>query len=221
MLIEITTGKFAKDIVDPSVRYKLPTPSGVSPTVETVIRELNRSEKSPEVVDLRGEFTQEETLQRNVFNRDKNGESWAYIARMLLLTDSANIYASLLCGKGSSMGKSVRIQVSYLRDISDVMAITFLGQIYNLADSGSKDRGGHHALLVEFLTTGMFKIGFLGRKKTKELTGKEGKDKVSVWEFSIFNVSPRKCGKLCKCESDHKCWIAAIIIIYLYVLDRA
>ena len=37
-----------------------------------------------------------------------------------------------------------------------------------MADSSTKDRGGNHLILLNFLRFGYFKIGFLGRKITQD-----------------------------------------------------
>ena len=65
-----------------------------------------------------------------------------------------------------------------------------------MADSGSKDRGGHHALLVDFLVSGYFKIGFVGRKATKLSPRKteEKKDLCGNYSFSLF---PRVIYQVC------------------------
>ena len=131
LLIEIILGRFEREIVDPIRHFKLMTPFGLSPRVDTVLSEMHRTEKEPPVFDLRNSSGLSESLQRDLFDNRMMGGSLSYICRMLLLTDSANVYASLLCGKGPSAEKSVRIQISYLRDMSDVMALTFIGHIYN------------------------------------------------------------------------------------------
>ena len=82
---------------------------------------------------------------------------------MLLMADSANCYSSALSGRPSDDRKSVRITLSYIRDIGELASLTFIDVDYNISDSPTKTVGGIRALLLSFLKYGFFKIGFICR----------------------------------------------------------
>ena len=86
-----------------------------------------------------------------------------------MLADSANWYGSILTGHPKTVDKSVRIQLSFIRDLRRSLALTFIDEGYNLADSLTKTKNGHRWLLTAFLQSGMFKVGFLGRQMVKKL----------------------------------------------------
>ena len=59
------------------------------------------------------------------------------------------------------MEKCVRIQLSYLRDLLDVIALTFIDKDFDMADSPTKDRGVDHLVLLNFFCdSDILKSGF-------------------------------------------------------------
>ena len=88
---------------------------------------------------------------------------------MLSMTDSANCFSSILSGAPSAVEKSVRIILAYLRDMCDVISLTFIDHNYNLTDSPTTEKGGNRAILLSFIRWGIFRIGFPGRTQMKTM----------------------------------------------------
>ena len=168
VFIEMVTGSFEKSIIQPKSCFRLCTPFSEAPSMNTVLLELERNAlNSVKGYELQSDSTCKEKLINQLFDRSNKGDDIVHWCKMLLMTDSANCYSSILSGSPSSTEKSVRIILSYLRDICEVTALTFIDQNYNLTDSPTKDKGGNHAILLSFLKWGIFRIGFLGRTQVK------------------------------------------------------
>ena len=88
--------------------------------------------------------------------------------RAIALADCSNAYASVSSISANSHDRSMRIVLSYIRDNASNICLSFLDECFNLADIATKlygNRGIYH----RFVSTGQFKISFLGRKRVKAL----------------------------------------------------
>ena len=88
--------------------------------------------------------------------------------RATALTDCSDAYDSVSSISANSNGRSMRIVLSYIRDNAPNMRLSFLDECFNLSDVATKlygNRGIYH----HFVSTGRFKISFLGRKRVKAL----------------------------------------------------
>ena len=178
LLLEMIMGQFCKELVDPSTQFKLLIPFGAAPTNEDVFNELFGKEKTPaQVFDLRGESKQKEMLEKAMRKLEENPDYMQSWCRLLLMTDSYNCYSSILSGSPKNSEKSINIQLAYVRDISESLALTFIDKNFNLADCSTKTHGDNNKILRTFLKYGCFKIGFLGRVKVKEMLSKISHDK--------------------------------------------
>ena len=75
---------------------------------------------------MRSGTASEDEVEKGLMTFESLGEAVLSYCWLLLLTDSANCYASLLRGKPCTVEKCVRIQSSYLRDLLDAIALTFI-----------------------------------------------------------------------------------------------
>ena len=91
------------------------------------------------------------------------------LRKLLVLTDSANAYASLVSGHPAPNEKKLRVLLRYVRNILNLLAISFLDKDYNLADAGAKGNLGNRRLLGIAAETNISKIGFIGRQAVKKL----------------------------------------------------
>lgn len=132
---EMILGRFVREIVDPIHHFNLMPPFGIPPSAETAIGEMSRDDEIPQVSDLRHSSADNGTFRKDLFGNRAIGGSMNYTCRMLLLTDSSDVYSSLLSGKGSSSEKSARVQISYWGDMGDAAALTFIDASYNLSAS--------------------------------------------------------------------------------------
>ena len=132
--------------------------------MNTVLLELERNTLNNVTgFDLHSDSVCKDKLINQLFDKSIKGDDIVFWCRMLLMTDSANCFSSILSGSPTSIEKSARIVLAYLRDMCDVIALTFIDHNYNLTDSPTKEKGGNHAILLSFLRWGIFRIGFLGR----------------------------------------------------------
>ena len=115
--------------------------------------------------DLRHDAVSGETITAELRRSEMKDISRVFLCRAILLTDSENCYASFLSGKSSAGERSVRIQLAYIRDMAEVVAVTFFDKQYNLTDSLSKTNGWRRVLISTFLKYGQFRLGFAGRSK--------------------------------------------------------
>ena len=138
--------------------------------MNTVLSELERNATNETTgFDLHSESRNKDKLINQLFDRSHKGDDIVFWCRMLLMTDSANCFSSILSGSPSSTEKSIRIILAYLRDMCEVMSLTFIDHNYNLTDSPTKEKGGNHAIMLSFLRWGIFRIGFLGRSQMKNM----------------------------------------------------
>ena len=86
------------------------------------------------------------------------------LSQSLVVTDSADAYASILCGNPHCAENQDMMCLSCVRDVSEVLAISFAGKRYNLAESGAKVRGDHEIVHI-FPHGGYFKVGVLARRE--------------------------------------------------------
>ena len=184
----MVTGSFEKTIIQPKSSFRLCSPFQESPSMNTVLSELERNATNETTAfDLHSESLNKDKLINQLFDKSHKGDDIVFWCRMLLMTDSANCFSSILSGSPSSTEKSVRIILAYLRDMCEVISLTFIDHNYNLTDSPTKEKGGNHAILLSFLRWGIFRIGFLGRRKMKEVKEK------SPLEFPILPKKKDQC----------------------------
>ena len=89
-------------------------------------------------------------------------------SKLLMLTDSANAYASLVSGSPHTVEKSMRVILSYTRNLLTAMRISFADKDYNLPDGGTKSHSVIQGLIAQVLQYNLFKIGFMGRSWIQE-----------------------------------------------------
>ena len=107
LVIEMIGGLFLKELVGPSRIYKLVTPFGASPSIESVLEEMKGktlTDVEKEIVDLRSGSEIEDLIEKGLMNSPQQVGAILSMCGMLLLTDSANCYASLLRGKPATLG---------------------------------------------------------------------------------------------------------------------
>ena len=61
--------------------------------------------------------------------------------KTLVMTDSANAYSAILPGNPMCSEKQVRISLLCVRDVMDIVTLSFIDKTFNLSDSGAKERG--------------------------------------------------------------------------------
>ena len=165
LTLEMMLGVFLKELVDPGASFKLLTSFGDAPSLEEVLREVQTETlKVDKIVDLRSDSPAPQPLPMSLFNQTLAQCMVEHWRRLLLMTDSYNCYSSILSGSPKNTEKSINAQLSYVRDISTSLALTFIGKNYNLSDFSTKSAGGNDKLLGTFLHFGTFRIGFIGRK---------------------------------------------------------
>lgn len=98
-----------------------------------------------------------------------------------MFTDAANAYTSVMSGFPNTTERFLRINLSYIRDLSPLVVLTYIDKNYNLSDSGTKTEQGKHTLLQMAMQYNWFKFGFIGRKNIRETIGdfeKTGKRRI-------------------------------------------
>lgn len=70
-------------------------------------------------------------MEEGLFETPTKTRSLEYICRAHPLTDSANRYDTLLYGRPETQEKTARAQLSFLRDMPDVMAWALIDKNYN------------------------------------------------------------------------------------------
>ena len=105
LIIEMIGGVFLKELVGPSRVYRLVTPFGASPSIESVLSEMQEGSTNAakgKLADKRSISESQEQIEKGLMTFAPPGEAMLSLRRMLLLAaDSANCYASLLCGDPS------------------------------------------------------------------------------------------------------------------------
>ena len=117
------------------------------------------------------------------------------LVKLLLLTDSADAYASLVTGFPNTTERALRIALAYTRNLLNIMAISFADIDYNLADSGTKSRTVLRKLLDLALKFDFSKVGFMGRKwiaaqrlKSENLRS-SGRVEIYIYLYSYSEVN--------------------------------
>ena len=138
--------------------------------VKSELQDLLSSSDNTRIFDLGGESISEPTINAVLFADKTQGDNLKLdrLFRLPMLSDSANCYGPILSGHPKTGGKSVRIQLFSIRDLCHRLALTFIDEGYNLADSLTKNKNGHHGLLTTFLQSGMFKVGFFRQTDGEE-----------------------------------------------------
>ena len=90
--------------------------------------------------------------------------------KTFVFTDASNAYSSIISGFPSTTERFLRINLSYIRDLTPLIVLTYIDKDYNLSDSGSKSTNGQHSLLLLAMQYNTFKFGFIGREKIRGLT---------------------------------------------------
>ena len=121
LVIDVTTGTFAHDLVEPDPRYKLITSFEESPSAENAkaeILDLLSLKDDLKLYDLRGGSVDEPTVCSLLFPNSKvpDVSSLEYLCRLLMLSDSANCYGAILSGHPKTGDRCVRIQLSFILD---------------------------------------------------------------------------------------------------------
>ena len=75
--------------------------------------------------------------------------------KTIVMTDSANAYSSILSGNPMCSEKQVRISLFCVRDVMDIITLSFIDKTFNLSDSGAKERGDYK-IAHHFFRTGFF-----------------------------------------------------------------
>ena len=181
LLVEISSGRFLREILEPANGYLLQTPFGLVPSVEEVQLEMKElamkadmgrtvvAEKSdlnlndePKVLSDEDSKENMDKIRGNLFKFDNK---YVDLLKLLVFTDSANAYASILSGHPATLERTLRIQLSYVRDLSTLCCISFIDKDYNLADAGTKTVGGKKRLLHIAMSYNTFKFGFWAVRK--------------------------------------------------------
>ena len=101
---------------------------------------------------------------------DAFNESHVEMLKTFVFTDASNAYSSIISGFPSTTERFLRINLSYIRDLTPLIVLTYIDKDYNLSDSGSKSTNGQHSLLLLAMQYNTFKFGFIGREKIRGLT---------------------------------------------------
>ena len=174
--VEILTGVFLREVVDSKNSYSVTSPFGFAPglsDVKTEVQSLLRTGEDNPVCPVSApplecsaeEILQEKTIRDKLFAFDKEQLG---VLKLLMLTDSANAYSSLVSGFPHTVEKSMRVILSYTRNLLTVMCISFIDKDYNLADCGTKSPSVIQGLLTQVLQRNIFKLGFMGRSWIQE-----------------------------------------------------
>ena len=183
LTIELLTGVFLRELLDTKNSYSITSPFGLSPSENMVRVEMSAwgegEEMFPGDVKSQERFQSELQLQEQTLmdRMQKFEQEHVDLVKLLLLTDSANAYASLITGFPNTTERALRIVLAYTRNLLNIMAISFVDKDYNLADSGTKSHTVLHKLLDLALKFNFFKVGFMGRKwiASQRLKKREGK----------------------------------------------
>ena len=109
------------------------------------------------------------TYRPNLRDKSSTGGAIAVWCRSSLTNGSSNCFPSILLGSPESAEKSVRIVLTYLSDVFEVLVLTFIGRNYNLTESPTAKKEWHRAILLSFVQCGIFRIGFVGRAQMERL----------------------------------------------------
>ena len=159
LILEITFGKFFPELVNNSRAYSLVTPFGSPPSFSEIIAELNN--ELPKLTTTESN----EQLNEQLYGLESKKcilENWI---KTLVLTDSANAYSCILSGNPKCQERQVRLTLAVVRDLSQLLVLSFIDKDYNLSDCGTKDERSNKSILLSFLDSSYFKIGFLGRSE--------------------------------------------------------
>ena len=133
LLLEMITGCFNKELVDPSAHFKLLIPFGQAPAAEAVFSEIfGSTPKAVKMFDMRESAMQSNDFEKEVLSIPQNTCLLQHRCKLLVMTDSYNCYSSILPGSPKNSEKGINIQLSYIRDISEILALTFIDKILTL-----------------------------------------------------------------------------------------
>merc|ERR1711951_97653 len=111
--------------------------------------------------------------------------------KILVLTDCSNVYSSVCGVQPRSTDKSIRIVLAYIRDCTNRIGLSYTDAEYNLADLGTKVHRQHHRW-NQFLSLGIFQIGFIGRKAVQAIKRHPLKPKEPTMEDNRKREHPCK-----------------------------
>ena len=199
--VEMLTGKFPKELLEPAEGYILQTPFGLVPSIEEVQKELysitsryraNQTDGAGTIQDKQDKKNEIDSEARSKKIRSKLSDfetKYVDLLKLLVFADSSNAYDSILSGHPATAERTLRIQLSYVRDLSNLRCLSFIDKDYNIADSGAKTIGGEKRLLHIAMMYNAFKFGFLGRKEVGKFTNVRGNLKA----VESTRANPTKC----------------------------
>ena len=127
----------------------------------------------------------ESYAQRNGYTTKKEKSQ---TIRAVVLTDCANAYSSI-CGLSAGPAeKSCRLLLAHISDNLPTISLSYLDSIFNLADLGAKLRA-IRLIWRSLISTGVFRISFLGRKLSKIAQERVG----VIAEDEITTMKKQEC----------------------------
>ena len=172
LILEILTGTVYRELADGNKSFNLITPFGLPSLAEQIQAEIFSDCSSKSVPTA--------TSANILFDKANELADLPNMVKTIVMTDSANAYSSILPGNPSCSEKQVRISLLRVRDVMDILTLSFIDKTFNLSDSGAEERGDYK-IAHHFFRTGFFKVGFLGREEVS----KRAKQLSSAWENAV------------------------------------
>ena len=183
LVVGIFPGQFIKEIIDSTDNYALQTPFDAAPPLGEVKRGAHQMNSGSGVPETHSELSAEDMISTHRIMSERKmvevfNDAYIEILKTFVFTDASNAYTSIMSGFPSTSECFLRINLSYIRDLTPLVVLTYIDKNYNLSDSGRKSVDGQHSLLLIAMQFNAFKFGFLGRRAIKGMTAefeKKGK----------------------------------------------
>ena len=100
-------------------------------------------------------------------------------AKSVAPKDCANAYSSISSITAGSSDKAMRLHLAYIRDNASTNILSFCDSIFNLSDLGTK-LGAIEVNWGRFLSSGVFRVSFIGRKASIALQRQGEKEEKDI-----------------------------------------
>ena len=168
-LTEIVTGTYSMEKLAPPSEYPLPDPFGQSPTDQEVDELVRQDVGTANYRQYHCHHCQvgvDATALIYAAKQERERrtlEPTTSLFKPLLLTDCCSLFSAILRIQPRSLDKCAKITMNQLRDMQEMLDISFVDATCNLGDIETK-HAGSLSLLSRFFGAGRFVISFLGRK---------------------------------------------------------
>ena len=174
LVVEFTTGKFLREMLDSQDSYALQTPFKPAPSIIHVEEDMQELAHLKNVAPTESPTAEKESMAADMIRAlqedsekkltDAFNERYVELLKTYVFADAPNAYASIMSGFPNTSKRFLRINLAYIRELTPLVVLTYIAKYYNLADSGSKSINGKHSLLQIAMRYNTFKFGFIGRR---------------------------------------------------------